>query len=171
MHIRNVRIYDVPCAHTLRGKQLHNPLCTVSCYAARCVYLHTLFSSIFRLSSSFLSSTSSLVRKHENTRIRMHTDVFCLTCSILLMDFGRVSGEERGVETGKTVVNVGGSALKCFLSRKSVERPRDSYVYGSQESFTKHLCVGKVSTGMSIEINNLIARSSILDKLCNRKMK
>lgn len=68
-----------------------------------------------------------------------------------------MSREEERKRNGKTVVNVNGSAHECFLSRKSVERPRDSYVYGriAHNAFVH----GNISTGTSIEINSSIYRS------------
>lgn len=63
---------------------------------------------------------------------------------------------------GKTVVNVDSSALECYpLEKERRARLRDSYMYGSQESFTKRLCIEKISIisiGMSIGINNSIYR-------------
>jgi len=103
---------------------------SVSCYARVAASSYSLFSSVS--SSQFPLSgcaTSSLEREHENTRIQMHTDAFCLTCSILLMDFGR--GRRGEVQTERK----NGSKRRWFSSRVfslEKERFRDSYVYDSQ---------------------------------------
>jgi len=93
--------------------------------------------SILPVSSLSGCATSSLKREHENTRIQMHTDAFCLTCSILLMDFGR--GRRGEVQTERK----NGSKRRWFSSRVfplEKERFRDSYVYDSQVRIIHKVC-------------------------------
>lgn len=141
---------------------VHHPLYTPFHATRLDASTYILFSSIFPLSSPVfhpLSPSPSCA----NTRtrgIRMHTDVFCLTCSILLMDFGRVSREEERKRNGKTVVNVDGSALECFLSKKGRRASSRFLPCMVRENRSQCVCAsGKISTGTSIEINSSIYRS------------